>query len=49
MFEEEKFKLPEEELERKMYSLAIEFLKEKGYDQYEISIFQKRIKNVSII
>lgn len=44
MYDEEKFKLPEEELERKMYSFAVEFLKEKGYHQYEISNFSKKSK-----
>jgi oxygen-independent coproporphyrinogen III oxidase len=44
MYDEEKFKLPEEELERKMYSFAIEFLKLKGYYQYEISNFSKKNK-----
>lgn len=42
MYDEEKFKLPEEELERKMYSFAVEFLKAKGYNQYEISNFSKK-------
>jgi putative oxygen-independent coproporphyrinogen III oxidase len=44
MYDEEKFKLPEEELERKMYSFAVEFLKCKGYHQYEISNFSKKSK-----
>lgn len=44
MYDEEKFKLPEEELERKMYSFAVEFLKCKGYHQYEISNFSKKNK-----
>ena len=44
MYEEEKFKLPDEELERKMYSFVVEFLKSKGYHQYEISNFCKKNK-----
>lgn len=44
MYDEEKLKLPEEELERDMYKLAIKFLKSKGYHQYEISNFSKKNK-----
>jgi len=47
MYDEEKLKLPEEELERKMYSFAVEFLKSKGYHQYEISNFSKKNKECS--
>jgi len=34
--------LPQEEVEREMYEFAIEFLKSKGYMQYEISNFSKK-------
>jgi putative oxygen-independent coproporphyrinogen III oxidase len=44
MYDEEKLRLPEEELERKMYRFAVEFLKSKGYHQYEISNFSKKDK-----
>ncbi|MCM0648836.1 radical SAM family heme chaperone HemW [Clostridium swellfunianum] len=37
-----KLLLPEEESERQMYEYAIEFLKSKGYEQYEISNFAKK-------
>ncbi|MFL0247426.1 radical SAM family heme chaperone HemW [Candidatus Clostridium stratigraminis] len=36
-----KLNLPEEDAEREMYEFAIEFLKFKGYKQYEISNFSK--------
>ena len=36
-----KLKLPEEDIEREMYNLTLEYLKEKGYNQYEISNFSK--------
>jgi oxygen-independent coproporphyrinogen-3 oxidase len=36
-----KLNLPEEDVEREMYEFAIEFLKSKGYKQYEISNFSK--------
>ena len=35
--------LPDEDTEREMYHLAREFLKEKGYEQYEISNFCRRV------
>lgn len=41
LYEEDKLKLPGEELERKMYEYTIEFLNSKGYYQYEISNFAK--------
>ncbi|KZL93877.1 radical SAM family heme chaperone HemW [Clostridium magnum] len=44
MYDEEKFKLPEEEVERKMYRFAVDFLKSNGYHQYEISNFSKKNK-----
>lgn len=34
--------LPDEDTEREMYHLAREFLKEKGYEQYEISNFCRK-------
>jgi oxygen-independent coproporphyrinogen III oxidase len=37
-----KLVLPEEEKEREMYELAVNFLKFNGYDQYEISNFTKQ-------
>lgn len=40
--EEGKLNLPNEDLERKMYEYAIEYLKENGYYQYEISNFSKK-------
>lgn len=47
MYDEEKLKLPEEELERKMYRFAVGFLKSRGYNQYEISNFSKKNKECS--
>ncbi|MDW8799822.1 radical SAM family heme chaperone HemW [Clostridium sp. A1-XYC3] len=41
MYEDEKLQLPEEEIERKMYNLAVEILKKEGYERYEISNFSK--------
>ncbi|MCT8976257.1 radical SAM family heme chaperone HemW [Clostridium sp. CX1] len=41
MYEDEKLQLPEEEIERKMYNLAVEMLKKEGYERYEISNFSK--------
>ncbi len=40
-YNEGKLELPDEDLERQMYSLALEQLKEKGYNHYEISNFAK--------
>ncbi len=40
-YEEGKLKLPDENEEREMYEYACEFLKENGYEQYEISNFSK--------
>lgn len=36
-----KLNLPSEELEREMYHYAVKFLRENGYNQYEISNFAK--------
>jgi len=33
--------LPEPEIEREMYDLAIEFLRQRGFDQYEVSNFAR--------
>lgn len=44
LYEKDKLSLPEEELERKMYDYTLEFLKEKGFYQYEISNFSKENK-----
>jgi oxygen-independent coproporphyrinogen-3 oxidase len=44
MYEKEEVKLPEDELERKMYGFAVEYLKSKGYHRYEISNFCKNDK-----
>lgn len=41
MYEIGDIKLPDEELEREMYQKTINFLKEHGYHQYEISNFSK--------
>lgn len=48
-YEENKLNLPEEELEREMYQYTLKFLKSKGYHQYEISNFSKKIESVNII
>ena len=40
-FEKGELKLPDEDLERAMYAETIEYLREKGYMQYEISNFAK--------
>lgn len=40
-YEEGKLNLPDEDLERNMYYYTLEFLKSKGYYQYEISNFSK--------
>lgn len=40
-----KLDLPDEDIDRKMYHYCIDFLKSKGYDQYEISNFAKNKKN----
>lgn len=40
-YEEGSLQLPDEETERDMYRYTLEFLKEKGYRQYEISNFSK--------
>lgn len=40
-YEEGNLKLPNEETERDMYRHTLEFLREKGYSQYEISNFSK--------
>ncbi|WP_125152570.1 radical SAM family heme chaperone HemW [Clostridium rectalis] len=39
MYEENKLELPNEEIEREMYKYCVDFLKDKGYYQYEISNF----------
>ncbi|MCD3233142.1 oxygen-independent coproporphyrinogen III oxidase [Clostridium botulinum] len=44
LYENDKINLPSEELERKMYWYTLKFLKEKGYNQYEISNFSKENK-----
>lgn len=44
LYEREKLSLPEEELEREMYWYTLEFLKKKGFNQYEISNFCKKNK-----
>ena len=41
LFEEGSLQLPDEETERAMYRHTLEFLREKGYSQYEISNFSK--------
>ena len=38
--------LPDEDTEREMYHLAREFLKAKGYEQYEISNFCRKMMNM---
>jgi oxygen-independent coproporphyrinogen-3 oxidase len=42
MYKKGMITLPEEELEREMYRYGVDFLKNKGYDQYEISNFSKK-------
>ncbi len=42
MFDRGDFKLTDETLDRQMYYLAKEFLKDKGYNPYEISNFAKK-------
>ena len=44
MYEEDKIKLPSEDVERDMYDAALNLLKEAGYIHYEISNFSKRHK-----
>lgn len=41
LYEDDKLDLPNEDLEREMYKYTINYLKEKGYNQYEISNFAK--------
>lgn len=41
LYKQEKLNLPDEDLERAMYHETIDFLREKGYIQYEISNFAK--------
>jgi oxygen-independent coproporphyrinogen III oxidase len=41
LMDEGKLNLPEEDIEREMYEYSIEFLKAKGYHQYEISNFSR--------
>lgn len=41
LYEEGKLDLPNEDDERQMYHKGIEYLKQKGYSQYEISNFSK--------
>ena len=41
LYKKDKLILPNEEVERDMYAEAINFLKEKGYHQYEISNFAR--------
>lgn len=41
MYQEDKLILPSEDVERAMYKESIDFLKERGYKQYEISNFAK--------
>ncbi|MEG1255124.1 radical SAM family heme chaperone HemW [Clostridium sp.] len=41
LYEKDKLILPSEDMERDMYGGSIKFLKEHGYDQYEISNFAK--------
>jgi len=42
MHEEGKLNLPDEETDRKMYYLANEILKDKGYERYEISNYARK-------
>lgn len=44
LYEEDRLSIPKEETEREMYSYCIKFLKDKGYNQYEISNFAKKDK-----
>lgn len=44
LYERDRLCLPAEELERKMYDYTLEFLKKKGFYQYEISNFSKENK-----
>ncbi|MCD2347531.1 radical SAM family heme chaperone HemW [Clostridium guangxiense] len=44
MKEEGKLALPEEDVEVKMYNFTVEFLRDNGYKQYEISNFSKEHK-----
>ncbi|WP_123052993.1 radical SAM family heme chaperone HemW [Clostridium sp. JN-1] len=41
MYNKDKLRLPDEEVERSMYNYTLNFLKENGYLQYEISNFAK--------
>lgn len=41
MYNKNKLKLPNEEVERNMYNYTLNFLKQNGYSQYEISNFAK--------
>lgn len=43
-YENNKFELPDDEYDRKLYHLAVEFLKNYGYMRYEISNFAKTNK-----
>ncbi|MFL0195806.1 radical SAM family heme chaperone HemW [Clostridium sp. WILCCON 0269] len=42
LYKENKLNLPSEKEERQMYDFTLEFLSEKGYEQYEISNFCKK-------
>lgn len=44
LYEDDRLSIPNEEIERDMYSYCIKFLKDKGYNQYEISNFAKKGK-----
>jgi oxygen-independent coproporphyrinogen-3 oxidase len=44
LYEKGMLNIPSEEVERDMYSYCIKFLKDKGYNQYEISNFSKKDK-----
>lgn len=41
MYEQNELKLPDEDIERKMYMYTLEYLREKEYYQYEVSNFSK--------
>lgn len=41
LYNENKISLPDEDIERKMYALTLEYLNKNGYSQYEISNFSK--------